>query len=296
MEAATAVPEMTETDIATEQEEVETPVETSPATERHPSKLFRYSGYVHVGEGADECPGGEDGSCVLADHFHAWTRLPNQFQVDSIRQKALAAKARKVRQLRDPESDGAAILDANLDLMRGAHDAHELLTDELVAREFLNHHREAAIEVNSEEEFETITEDLERMRVLDAQDPEERNHDEFKELQTHIGSYHNRIEAVRTEKERPLRDALSQKSVDELIAMIRDERIEQESNQEFMRAYSTWEWFVCTLKPRDPKQGQPKERVWPDINVMLADAPEVLEAIDIAFSDLEGALNESGNS
>src|SRR4051812_13441277 len=79
--------------------------ERSDSTSRDRSQMFEFSGYVHVGPGAKECEHGEDGECDNAVHFHAWTRLPNPFQQQAIREKANAAKARKRRVLRDPESD-----------------------------------------------------------------------------------------------------------------------------------------------------------------------------------------------
>lgn len=282
--------------------EVETPVEETPeaveqtpATERTPSKLFRFSQHVHAGDGAEGCESVKTGACADDNHFHAWCRLPNQFQHDSIRQKALAAKARKIRQLKDPESDSHAILEADLQAIREAPGAHGWLVDDLVNREFLKNHTEAIEEINSQEEYATISEDLERLRVVDEMDEGDRNPDEYRDLQNQIEKYNRAVEDARKALEDPLRAALADKGVDDLIEQVRDERIEAEATQEFMRAYSQWEWYVCTMKPRDPAKGLPKERRWPDINVMLSEAPEALEAVDTAFSDLEAALNTAGN-
>jgi REP element-mobilizing transposase RayT len=44
------------------------------------------------------------GKCTDPDHFHAWIRLPNQFQIRDIAEKAKAAQARKKRMLRDQQT------------------------------------------------------------------------------------------------------------------------------------------------------------------------------------------------
>jgi hypothetical protein len=52
--------------------------------------------------------------CANPDHFHAWIRLPNKFQHADIHAKALASKARRMRALRDPESDASVVMDAEI--------------------------------------------------------------------------------------------------------------------------------------------------------------------------------------
>src|SRR4051794_11552830 len=78
-------------------------------------KLLRYADYVHVGPGADACPEGEKGTCQDPFHFHAYCRMPNQFQHAQIREFGLAAKARRMRQLRDPDADSHQILEAEME-------------------------------------------------------------------------------------------------------------------------------------------------------------------------------------
>lgn len=271
-----------------------TAVETSPATEQTPARMFRYSEWVHVGEGAEECPGATTGACEDEDHFHAWCRLPNQFQQSSIRDKALAAKARRVRQLRDPETDLNAVLESDMAAIAATGDKESMIED-LAASEFLKAHIEATKEVAEQEDFATISDDIERLRVLSDMEAEDRPSDEYDELQRHIASYHKAIEEERTKLETPYREALAEKPVEELLTSIRETRIEAEGTEEFMRAYSEWEWYVCTLKPR--ANGRPKERVFPHINEMLSEAQEVLEALDRTFSNLEAELQQSaGNS
>lgn len=297
----TATPETTAPSDETVTEattEDEAPVAPSPPEppDLTPAKLFRYSTYVHVGEGAEECPDGENGRCKNPDHFHAWCRLPNQFQQEKIRRHALAAKARRERQYRDPDSDSHVILEHELESIRKASDAHKLLVEEVLGREFLKHHRQAIQEVNEDERFAHIDEDLERFSALRAMDPDERPQEEFEELQRHLEAYNKAVEKARDEAQRPMREALEQKGVDDLIDMVRDDRIAAESQEAFMRTFSMWEWVYCTLKPRDPAKGRPTERIFGSIEELEAAAPEVTDAIDRAFESLEGALTEGGNS
>jgi hypothetical protein len=93
--------------VATEQDQ-----QPKDAT-RSPNQLFRYSAWVHVGDGAQDCATAEIG-CTDPGHFHAWCRLPNQLQHEDIRERALAAKARRIRQMRDPEADAHEILELDM--------------------------------------------------------------------------------------------------------------------------------------------------------------------------------------
>src|SRR4051812_30709654 len=84
------------------------PADESPAVaEQSREELFRWSTWVHVGDGADECAlaqavGDSDyklgkpiPTCEDPGHFHAWLRLPNPLQRRDIVDKARAARARK---------------------------------------------------------------------------------------------------------------------------------------------------------------------------------------------------------
>src|ERR1700726_392288 len=82
------------------------------------AKMFRYSSYLHVGPGAEECGHREDGECTDPTHFHAWCRLPNKFQHRDLYTKAQAAKARRLRLLNQPDSDASEVLESELDGLR----------------------------------------------------------------------------------------------------------------------------------------------------------------------------------
>src|SRR3954465_4912909 len=117
------------------------PTKDTDAT-KSPDQLFRYSAWVHVGAGAERCEEGETGPCGNPLLFHAWCRLPNQLQHQEIRERALAAKARRIRQLRDPESDAAQILASDMDELRRVA-SHEDLVDELVRKDWWKRQMEA---------------------------------------------------------------------------------------------------------------------------------------------------------
>lgn len=291
-EEATAPPEAPEA--APEQDA--TAVETSPSEKQDLGSLFKFSTYLHIGDGADVCEDGEDGSCANPLHFHAWCRLPNQFQHDSIREKAMAAKARKGRQLRSEESDGADILEGEMDVLLRAAD-REALIEQVVSKNYWRDQFEAMREVKERDEFSTIEEDLERYRVLSAQSEEERSADEFEELTKHVAEFEAAVSSRREEESEPQREALSERPIDELVGLIRDDRIEQEANEEFMRSFSMWEWYIGTMKPRDPEKGLPNERVFGDVNHLAQGAsPEVVAGLDAAFKELETARGQMGNS
>lgn len=267
--------------------------EHSPAEERTHSSLYKYSRYVHVGPGAAECPEGENGSCKNDLHFHAWCRVPNQFQHSSIREKALAAKARKLRLLRDPESDSRVILDADIEEMVHS-DSRDAIIEELVQKDFLKDYLAAVAEVGEEEEWKTIEEDRERYRALGEMEEDQRPKEEYEELEKHLDKYAKATEKAYQDRQQPLRESLEARSTPELADLLRDQRIEAEASQSFNQTYLQWEQFIGTLKPKSPdKPGMPSERVFPDINQMVAAAPEVVEALELTFQELDASANRA---
>jgi len=283
MEAATVTP--------TEQPQ------DAPATDatKTPAELFRYSAFVHVGPGADDCDEGEKGTCQNPLHFHAWCRLPNQFQHNDIRQRALAAKARRMRQLRDPESDSYVILEADMEEVARTGD-HETVVDELVAKEWWKRHLDAMKDVAEDERFEHIDRDRERVAEIDTLEPDKRPHEEREELLRHLESYGDAVEAKRKELEQPIRDSLMAMDMDELVKLLRDDRIASEASAAFMDTYQRWQWFAGTLKPVE--SGRPTDRAFSSIEQLEAAAPEVIAALRETFSELEVSLQRgaTGNS
>lgn len=273
--------------------------EGSPAESRDSSRMFEFSRYVHVGPGAEECEDGENGRCQNPAHFHAWIRLPNQFQTASLREKADAATARKLRLLRDEESDSRVILDTELSEFARQGDK-EALIDQVVGADFIKDHLAAMREVMSREEYKTVEEDRERLRALEQKPDEERNEEEFEELQKHVASYVDAVNEERESIQKPLRDSLAEKTVEELVDLVREERIKVIAREAGEQAYSQWEWYIGTLKPKDPsKPGMPSERIYGSVDHLMAAAPEIIAALQDAFREIEAAagrsLQESGN-
>lgn len=274
-------------------ENIESAAETSPAEQRDRVTLLTYSDEVHVGDGADECENKSNGSCENVEHFHAFIRLPNQFQRESLTEKADAARARRLRQLRDPESDISNILDAELEEKR-RRAVHEELVDEVLGFDFLKDQLGAMREVGEDEDFEHIEDDRERLRALAAMDEEDRPGDEFKELEAHVLDYAEKINEKREQIQTPLREALTDKGVDDLLDLIREERTTGICNEAAERAWSRWEWYIGTLKSRVPKKlDAPQERVFKNIDALEAAPPEVIDALEVAFRDIEASAGRS---
>lgn len=249
-------------------------------------QVFRYSTHVHVGEGAHECEHGTDGKCQEAEHFHAFVRLPNQWQHSDIRQKAQAAKARRLRQLRDPESDAYAILEGDIDALRRADD-RPALVDELLMKDWWKRHLDATNDAREQDEFEHIDQDQERLGEIERMAPEDRPQDEHDELVRHLTKFGEAIEAARNEREAPLRDALDAKDDEELLTLVRSDRMDAEASRAFMETYGKWQAFAGTLVPDERR---PHVRVFPEIGDLENADPQIVEPIREAFARLETGL------
>jgi hypothetical protein len=280
---------------APESETSEARPETARAETLNSSQMFEFSRYVHVGPGAAECEDGENGECQNPAHFHAWVRLPNQFQVTSLREKGDAAAARKLRVLRDEDSDSRAILDGELEELARQAD-QEALIEAVTNADFLKDHMAAMNEVRTDEElgFATIEDDRERLTALEAIPPEDRPEEEFEELQKHVAAYVDAVNAAREAIQKPLRDSLAERTSEELIEMIRENRIQGISREANDETYALWQWYICTLKPKSPeKPGHPQERIYGSIDHLKAAAPEIIAALRDAFQEIEAAAGRS---
>jgi hypothetical protein len=254
---------------------------------RSPGDLFRYSAWVHIGAGAEVCENRENGECTEEEHFHAWCRLPNQVQHQDIRERALASKARRIRQLRDPESDAHTVLEGDMDDLKRLVASDELI-DELIGKDWWKRQLDAMNEVeDGDEQFKTIERDRERLQELREKPEGERPDVEYDELERHVAKYLAAVDAKRKEAEAPMRAALGELTLDELIAQIRDERVTTESHQAFMETYSQWEWLAGTFKSN---KGPKRQRVFSNIDELEDSAPEVLEALQRTFGELEASL------
>lgn len=281
--------------VAAETPDAGTGPETTTGETRNSSQMFEFSRFIHVGPGAVECEDGENGGCQNPAHFHAWIRLPNQFQVVSLKEKADAAAARKLRVLRDEDSDSRAILDGELYELERQND-HAALVEAVVSADFLKDHMAAMNIVRTDEErgFTTIEDDRERLRALEQVPPEDRNEEEFEELKKHVGAYVDAVNSEREDLQRPLKESLEAKALDELIELVRENRIQGIANEASEEAYAVWQWYICTLKPKDPsKPGFPSERVYGSIDHLKAAAPEIILALREGFQEIEAAAGRS---
>lgn len=286
---------------------------TAVAAESDHERLFRYSAWLHVGDGAHTCDERETGNCEDPLHFHAWCRLPNPLQHREIRNHALAAKARRARQLRDPQTDAYEVLENELDaIARIGDSAKDDLVEELVRKEWWKDYSEAVADVNTEvvddvgeddeaEADETlvwehIDVDKARLEELKAQaekEPEIRDGDEYGELERRLIGYYEAIDKRLEELREPRRKTLGEKDISGLIDLARDLRIDVESNEEFTHTYSLWEWATCTRKT---VRGA---AIWTHPAEMTDSSEEVLVGLQSVYGDLERTKKEDasqGNS
>lgn len=298
MEAATLTPAA-----------VEQPT-TEPAAAQPRKSLFKWSEWVHVGDGAEECEKRTSG-CTDPNHFHAWVRLPNPYQARDILEKARAARARRMRTLRDPDSDARAVLEDDLDAIR-ASNAKEILIDEMLAaqaqeilveatREVMDYDAEPTEESDDEGEgdgetpkkYGLIDQDMEELARLEALPEDERGED-YDTLRKRVEQYRADVNAAEERITAPRRQVLQEKSWDELIDMVRKERMEEDASNAYLTAFQLWQWFACTFKA--PKA---EVRVFDDFTRMRLHTPtDVMEALRLTFNDLESRMSRSraGNS
>lgn len=279
------------------------------AVEAKADKMFRYSAYLHVGPGAEECEHAKDGLCEDPGHFHAWCRLPNKFQHRDLYAKAAAAKARRLRLLEDPESDARTVVDQDLERLVG--DAYiETIIDDLLKGEWAQDYVTAMTEVNEREGYEHVEQERERFKELgkiEMSKSAEEESEEFKELGKFIGGWTEAITAEMTRLQEPKREALREMSQDQLLEQLRKLRVAKISDQIYLHTYNQWEWFICTMKVTPhPTIGYPTERYWEEIGTleqpspgsMWGESPEVIDALQAVYDELERALGSgvSGNS
>lgn len=265
--------------------------------------IFAYSMWLHHGEGAEECEDKENGKCKLVEHFHAWIRLPNPFQVRDIQEKARAAGARRRRLLSDADSDAAVILDAELDEMRD--DAVKpVLVDEILDQDFQEVYSRALREVGEIEDesadvkededvpklYENVHQDREEYQRL-QQLPEDERPEEFESLEKHLADYSRAVEDRIKAIQQPQREHLMGRSMDDLVKIVRKARVDGQVTDAYVQAFRSWTWFVCTYRHRPITKEAVVERVWRDFNHMKYETDsEVLALVRDSFEALEGNL------
>jgi hypothetical protein len=266
--------------------------------------MFRWSTWVHVGPGAEKCEDVDEAagttSCEDPLHFHAWCRLPNPFQHREIREKAQAAKARRARALRDPDSDAYAVLEDELDALARTGDAGKKdIVTELVAKDWYRDYLEAVRDVDEIEDEQTgekvyghILRDRQRWQELIALPASERPTEEFDALVEHMAAYEEAVDTKTREIQKPRQDALEAEDMGALIDRVRDQRIDGEAMEVFQHVYATWQMYLGThrQKPRTSVD-QTQLRFESREHMEGADA-SVIEALTEAFGDLERTMQQ----
>jgi hypothetical protein len=154
--------------------------EVQAAAEIPNSVLFEWSGVVNVGEGASTCA--LQDTCENPEHFHAWVCLANAFQVRDIGDKSRAAKARKIRALRDAGGDGRepsdsyVTLEAIIDEL--VSDDWDAVIDEVVQESVSKQLAVLFKELKEDERFENSDQDSEELARQTELTEEERDAEE----------------------------------------------------------------------------------------------------------------------
>lgn len=223
-------------------------------------------------------------------------RLPNQFQHASIREKALAAKARRVRQLRDPEADAFLVLDEEMDALIRTGD-ESTIVEQIVSKDWWKDHLEATKDVREDEDFEHVEEDQRRFDALIDMPEDERPAEEFAELERHLTRYNEAVDAAREERQKPRRESLAERPIEDLVADIREERITTEANGAFNMTFTKWQVFTCTHEVDDKGKAKTKRYFESVEDVEAADA-DLLDALTAGFNALERQFTRglTGNS
>lgn len=293
--STTAIPTGEEPQVDAEAKE---PPVAETATAR---KIFRYSQFVDIGDGADTCEHARDGQCEDPAHFHAWCRLPNRYQEDDIRAKAMAAKARRIRGFNDPESDLAVVLAAEMEPLDDPH-FQETLVDELVGDTLTDDYIEAQADVREQEEFAHIEQDqeeYERLRQQEGELAEEEQSEEFRQLTKQVQAYLRAIPERLREIQEPRRVELRARPYDKILAEVRARRVEAEGARAFMDTYTGWTCYVGTFspelhqtlrRPHKPKWEDIGHRDRPEAGTMYGEDPDVVQALSEVFTDLRTAF------
>jgi hypothetical protein len=131
-------------------------------------------------------------------------------------------------------------------------------------------------------------EEYARLKAL----PEDERGEDFERLGKRVEEHKDAVMRERDSIMKAKREPLEGMDWDQLIEIVRTDRIREEGEQAFLQAFNTWHWFVCTYKP--VPQGRPSERVFSSYNAMRHEAdPQVVAAIEATFADLESRLATS---
>lgn len=290
-----------------------TPETQTPQSTKDRPSLFKHAAWVHIGEGAEECEQ-RFAKCDDDAHFHAWVRLANPYQVQDIIEKATAAKARRMRMLRDPDSDASVILEDELaEIRQSILDAEQegqenamkaILVDEVFEADFQEDYTRAVREVDDLEDesaepkddgklpklyanIDADREEYERQREL----PEDQRGDDYEELEKTVANYSREIDRVMDANRAPRREALMAKSADEWVEMVRRDRIDRIAAEVHLQTFNLWQTFVCTYRAAGVKGDKPitpRERYFKSMEQLRFETPtDVVAGLHAAFRELE---------
>jgi hypothetical protein len=229
--------------------------------------------------------------------FEAFVRLPNDYQHRDIREKAMAAKGRRIRQLKHPDTDANVVLESELESIATTDGGKEAVIGELLAETYYRDREEAVADVQEEEEWENIRQDQERWGVLNTTSVDERPADEWRELTEHVAKYATAIETRLDAIQKPQRELLEAMDLNELIDKARAKRIEGESRRVFNDTYGFFETYFCTLRLPDgfdaahiTPETMPRKRYFDSETDLREFDAKVVAELREAFDSLENAL------
>jgi hypothetical protein len=290
---------------------METVVATPPKAEpthdgdaeatRPTSHLFQWSTFVNVGPGAEKCEHARDGACEDAEHFHCWLCLPNVFQNRDIRDKALAAKARKRRALMldgsvagTEPSDASLILEEQIDAWTLTDETYGVLIERIAQRNVERGYSDIVEELNKTERYEHRGQDLEEWRRQSALAEEQRT-EEYARLEKDMEDYREEFEVLCLARHEREVTVLRHEPRDAVLEIERRFQIDGLSSESFTHIYYTWAYYTCARVP-DADDPFPTKRVFATPEALKGSPPEVIEALADNFRSLETRTKGRGEA
>lgn len=212
------------------------------------------------------------------DDFKCWIRIPNKLQHRKMQKAAQAARARKVAEYKNPDSDASAVLQTAIDEVsrKGRDGIVEWLVDQHVREKAL----EAYLVVESQEEFENIDEHREAYNLLHRQGSTDS--EEFKIAQEFIIKASDAIRDKTNELLEPFVDKYEAMDEDALREKVKRALIKADADDEFMNEYNVQMIFYGTRLYND------HEKHYFKTLDDLYDAPDgVVELLTQEFSMLD---------
>lgn len=272
------------------------PVVPTPA-EAEPDSLYKFSEWCHVGAGAaaEQFEDDRFDRCENPAHFHAWCRIPNDFQEREIRDHARAAAARKKRQMRLDGTDANAILEGNLEELRDEDEWREITVSELVGSVWFEAYNTAVREVRDvdaddadEDEAETpvgklfvgIDADMTRLQRLLGDGAEDG--DELSELRAHVASYTVKVQEHVEALIKPKQTMWESLGDMDLLDTLRKARVKRAGAEEYLHHFEAHVWLACSYTHVN---GEP---CFADLKAMEKAPAEVLRGLRETHKILQG--------